>query len=340
MVSFTFSGREGGTEKYDVLTCSEPEALYWKEHCHKEVPRNAVRSVRGLGIGRTCTPLKEGVPVSGPHGLKNLQPLPGYQGPLVGKIIQPRHRYRYPGLHVAYKGYEFAFSTFSTLCAYQIPPLSHAEPRAVSWVEASGRHVPPNTLQASTSPSGESVYIGRALHCEDQLVPGYVVLSTGHLSLSWGTSEHQHDEYEVLVVDDPAAYHWVYASQGDLPPHAVAGGKQDSETVYIGRTVTGCNVTVGKTWQGIPLQIPAHSAANTQLIGKVHCSHRALYVSHDGLEYIYSDYEVLASRTSPKRLVELCRNEVLIVTKGIPRRIDLLPLPQRLQNFCKLREEM
>ena len=336
VATFTFSGREWSTSEYEVLTCSEPEVLYWKEHCC-EVPKNAVHSRRGMSIGRTCTPLEAGVPVSGPHGLKTLQPLPGFQGPLVGKIIQSHHLY--PGLRVAYNRYEFVFSTFSTLCAYQVPPLSHSEASTVSWEKTSGNNLPPNAFQASSTPSGEAIYIGRALHRHKQLVPGHVVPSLGRLSLCWGSREHQYDEYEALVVNDAAAFHWVYACQGDVPAHAVAGGEQDRETVYIGRTVTGCDVSVGKTWKEVPIQIPSHSVTNTQLVGKVHPSHQALYVPHNGQEYIYRDSEFLTSKPSPKKLAELCRNEILIITKGIPGRVDLLPLPLHLKTFCKLREE-
>ena len=333
VATLTFSGREISNSEYEVLTCSEPEVLYWREHCCK-VPKNAIQSRQGVYIGRTCTPLETGVPVSGPYGLKNLQPLPGFQGPLVGKIIQSHSLY--PGLRVAHNGYEFVFSTFSTLCAYQPPPLSHSEGSSVSWVKTSGKNIPPNTFQACSTPDGEAVYIGRALHCRNELVPGHILPSVGRLSLCWGSAEHQYNQYEALTVDDAAGFHWVCTGQGDVPANAVAAGEQDGEAVYVGRTVTGSDVSIGKTWQKLPIQITSHS---TQLVGKVHCSHQALYVPHNGLEYIYRDYEVLTSKTSPKKLAELCRNEVLIMTKGIPRYIDLLPLPLHMKTFCKLRED-
>ena len=148
VATLTFSGREISNSEYEVLTCSEPEVLYWREHCCK-VPKNAIQSRQGVYIGRTCTPLETGVPVSGPYGLKNLQPLPGFQGPLVGKIIQSHSLY--PGLRVAHNGYEFVFSTFSTLCAYQPPPLSHSEGSSVSWVKTSGKNIPPHTFLQSNN---------------------------------------------------------------------------------------------------------------------------------------------------------------------------------------------
>ena len=334
VATFTFSDKVGSVPEYEVLTCSEPEVLYWKENCTGEAPKHAVRSRQGVCIGRTCTPLEAG---ARPHSSDSLQPSPGFQGPLVGTILQGYHLC--PKLRVAYNGNMFVFPTFSTLCAYQVPPLSHSEASAISWEKTSGKNLPPNAFQASSTPSGEAIYIGRALHRHKQLVPGHVVPSVGRLSLCWGSREHQYDEYEALVVNDAAAFHWVYASQGDVPAHAVAGGIQDGETVYIGRTVTGCDVSIAKTWKEVPIQIPSHSFTDTQLVGKVHRSHQALYVPHNGQEYIYRDYEVLTSKTSPKKLAELCRNEVLIITKGIPGRVDLLPLPLHLKAFCKLREE-
>ena len=330
VATFTYNGREGSVYDYEVLTCSEPEILYWKEHC-TEVPKHSIRSRHGASIGRTCTPLEAGIHS---HGSKSLQPSPCFQGPLVGRISYPT----YPGqmLHVTYNGSEFVFSTFSTLCAYQLPPLSHSEGSSVSWVKTSGKNIPPNTFQACSTPNGEAVYIGRALHRRNELVPGHILLSVGCLCLCWGSVEHRYDEYEALTVDESADFHWVYSSLGDVPAHAVEGGKQGGETVYIGRTVTGCDVSIGKTWQDVPIQIPRHSTTNIQLVGKVHCSHQALYVPHNGLEYIYRDYEVLTSKIRPKGLAELCRNEVLIITKGIPKYIDLLPLPLHLKAFCKL----
>jgi len=87
VTTFTYNGREGSIYDYEVLTCSEPEILYWKEHC-TEVPKHAIRSRHGVSIGRTCTPLEAGVHS---HGSKSLQPSPGFQGPLVGRISYPTY---------------------------------------------------------------------------------------------------------------------------------------------------------------------------------------------------------------------------------------------------------
>ena len=63
---------------------------------------------------------------------------------------------------------------------------------------------------------------------------------------------------------------------------------ETEEGLYIGRTVTGKDVSTATTWQKVPINLPLLRVANTQLLGKIHPSHECLYVPWDGKEYIIS----------------------------------------------------
>jgi Protein of unknown function (DUF3421) len=73
----------------------------------------------------------------------------------------------------------------------------------------------------------------------------------------------------VLVGTD---FSWVYDKNGYVPPGAIIGGRTVlGESLYIGRVT--------------------HNNALT--VGKVHPSHRCLYIPYAGKEHAYSRYEVL-----------------------------------------------
>ncbi len=68
---------------------------------------------------------------------------------------------------------------------------------------------------------------------------------------------------------------WIHASNGDIPSGAVEGGRQSNgEVLYIGRA----------------------QYMSSLAIGKVHRSHRVLYISFGGNEVPISHYEVLCAK--------------------------------------------
>ncbi len=68
---------------------------------------------------------------------------------------------------------------------------------------------------------------------------------------------------------------WIHASNGDIPSGAVEGGRQSNgEVLYIGRA----------------------QYMGSLAIGKVHRSHRVLYISFGGNEVPISQYEVLCAK--------------------------------------------
>ena len=91
-----------------------------------------------------------------------------------------------------------------------------------------------------------------------------------------------------------------------------------------------------------------------QLPGKVHRTHRCLYIPYAGKEFLFRDYEVLVMRQSPASLLTLCRAVVrkTLAAKrenhvtdsvepgseldDVNKSINLLALPQKLKEFCKV----
>ncbi|KAH6948040.1 hypothetical protein HPB50_022609 [Hyalomma asiaticum] len=150
--------------------------------------------------------------------------------------------------------------------------LHHPRP-ACQWVTCHGGNVPPNAVPGGKD-SDQTIFVGRAVHGSD-IVPGKVVPSHGCCYVSYAGAEHSHKSYEVLVSDGtPMA--WLPASNGSLPSGAIQGGNTGSrEALFIGRTF--------------------HSGTLT--VGKVHPSHRCLYIPYGGKEHRYTDYEALVCKT-------------------------------------------
>lgn len=111
--------------------------------------------------------------------------------------------------------------------------------------------------------------MGRAWFNND-LLPAKVILQLGAF-VAFGTIEEQLDEFEFVRMD-PGTYKWEAGNSGDVPANAVNGGcTNDGETLYFGRVMHNGNY------------IP----------GKIHPSHKVLYVPYRGLEINFRSYEVL-----------------------------------------------
>lgn len=122
--------------------------------------------------------------------------------------------------------------------------------------------------------SGETIYVGRAVQGGD-VIPGKVVPSHNCCYVSYGGDEHSHGEYQALVSDD-TQFDWLPSSGGAVPSGAIQGGACESgEPLYIGRTFHNGTLT----------------------IGKIHPSHRCLYIPYGGKERSYDSYEVLVCKT-------------------------------------------
>jgi len=131
-------------------------------------------------------------------------------------------------------------------------------------------------------------------------------------------------------------------SDGDIPTNALyAGDTQESEDdLFVGRTVTGSDISTAMTRGEILINLPYGRVANTQLLGQIHPSHECLYVPWDGKEIVYGSYEVLKLLLRPNSLKCLCRNVIITATLGMSDRIDRLPLPVSIKDFCKVADQI
>ena len=364
--SFTFCDYNNSSEHKSVktvrmpfhaLTSKVPDLVYWepaqKFISNRSLPHNIVTMDRELIPHKLCVLFIAQVPPTIVHdgkviGHYDKAKFPAdFDGPIVGagqawfhySWQNDKFQFKSFNVNVFYDGklIEAPIECVSVLCAYKMPTLSHYTLPEVKWEIISDGSLPTDALPAGIFPDGEILYVGENQHRGDQ-IPGYVVHREKCLHLCWGSGEHCYDKgYKLLIVDELDAFEWNTYSNGEVPSTAIPGGAtRNGETLYIGRTVTNSDVMVGKTWQRHPISLPHSRVTDTQLIGKIHCSHKCLYVPWAGKEYIYPSYEVLMGKMRPKSLQHLCRNVIITATLGIPGRVDKLPIPLNLKDFCKM----
>ena len=344
-----------------VLTSKIPDLLYWepaeKFTSNHTLPHNIVMLDPVVRDDRPCLLFIARVPPTVINdgkiiGLYDKAKFPvDFNGPIVGAgqawldrgclenvLIKKFYEFQFSSynVNVFYDGRIIKAPRFSFLCTYKIPKLSHYKLPELKWETTSDGLIPINALPAGIYPNGEVLYVGKKWHQGDE-IPGYVVHTEKFLHLCCGCAEHCYDSgYKILTVEEPDAIEWGAYSNGKVPPNAIPGGiTRDGEHLYIGRTVTNSDITVGKTVKYNLIRLPRSKVTNTQLVGKIHCSHRCLYVPWDHKEYNYPSYEVLMRNFRPKSLQHLCRNVIITATLGIPGRIDELSLPLDLIDFCK-----
>ena len=345
-----------------VLTSKVADVLYWepaeKFTSNRSLPRNVLMMDRVVRDYMPCLLFIAQVPPTSVYDSKiighyNKTKFPAdFNGPIVGigqawidencwenEVAEEFYDFQFKSfnVNVFYDGKIFEASNFSFLCVHKMPKLSHYTLPEVNWEAVSDGPLPSNALPAGVYTNGEILYVGKRQHHHDK-IPGYFVPKEKTLHLCCGSDEHCYDKgFKVLTVEEQDAFEWGTYSGGEIPSTAIPGGNTSAEEVlYIGRTVTNSDVTLGKTWQRAPINLPHGSVTNTQLVGKIHCSHRCLYVPWGGKEYIYPSYEVLMAKLRPKSLQHLCRNMIITATLAIPDRIDKLCLPLRLKEFCKV----
>lgn len=104
---------------------------------------------------------------------------------------------------------------------------------------------------------------------EGHLLPGKVIPNRKIVSVTHNGLDIEKQVYEVLVGSNSR---WMAASNGNVPTNAFPGGyTKQAEVLYVGR----CNHNGGL------------------IVGRVHKSHRCIYIGVNGREYSFSDYEVL-----------------------------------------------
>lgn len=116
---------------------------------------------------------------------------------------------------------------------------------------------------------GSLLYVGRASHEGDQ-IPGKVLPLQRVMYVSYSGKEIAKQQYEILCGGNLS---WIRVhGSATIPHNAVRGGQTRSgERLYIGRV--------------------NHQGSQTP--GKVHPSHKSLYIPFGGSEVAYTSFELL-----------------------------------------------
>ncbi|KAL5273904.1 hypothetical protein ACFFRR_000581 [Megaselia abdita] len=138
-----------------------------------------------------------------------------------------------------------------------------------NWVRSSlHSSVPMHAIVGGVDSDGSTIYIGRTYYEGDHL-PVKIVPAKQLARASWGGREIQVHDFEYLT---GLHYCWIPCHNGNVPHHAVSTGKTRSgETLYVGRGSYHGSLTVGK----------------------IHPSHRCLYIPYGDAEHKLDCYEVL-----------------------------------------------
>lgn len=132
-------------------------------------------------------------------------------------------------------------------------------------------------IWADYDENGFPIGIGR-FQIERDLLPGAFYVKECFVCTSYACISHKkYDEFEILCDGD---VDWIPAQEGQVPSHTVVGGRAEQwENLHIGKVVH-CDKTV---------------------IGKVHRSHRCLYIPWGDAEYkVQGKYLHLIDKNSPK----------------------------------------
>lgn len=127
---------------------------------------------------------------------------------------------------------------------------------------------------------GDPVFAAR-VYLEEDLLPAYYVPKMKGVYAAWNCQAHFLTEgIEVLHINhDEADYSWVAASNGEIPPNALATGYcETGETLYTARTEYKDRIRYGK----------------------LHPSHGCAYVPYKNKEANSREYEILTRVTKAK----------------------------------------
>lgn len=118
---------------------------------------------------------------------------------------------------------------------------------------------------------GSPLWVIRAWHNGD-LLPGKLSVRHNSASVMYEGKEIPVQNIEVLCAK-PENLRWVPASNGNIPPGAIPGGRTSTgETLYVGRARYQLSITPGK----------------------VHPSHKCCYIGFGGAEVAHRVYDVLS----------------------------------------------
>ncbi|KAK9753733.1 Protein of unknown function (DUF3421) [Popillia japonica] len=142
---------------------------------------------------------------------------------------------------------------------------------AYKWVPYNcSPHVPPNAVVAGHDCDGSEIYIGKSRFKNDEL-PCKIIPKRRQAYVAFNSQEHEVKNCEIMV---ESKLSWQHCDGIRIPPTAVPGGRTATgETLYIGR---------------------AHHSGSLS-VGKVHPSHRCLYIPFGGKEVPVKSFEILVA---------------------------------------------
>uniref|UniRef100_A0A1B6JPK8 Uncharacterized protein n=1 Tax=Homalodisca liturata TaxID=320908 RepID=A0A1B6JPK8_9HEMI len=150
---------------------------------------------------------------------------------------------------------------------YQWKP--HANCRGqFTWRRNQPNWIPPRALPGGRDVDGTPLYVGRAMH-EGDLLPAKVRADGMTAYVSYGGREFPEHQFEILASHHVA---WQHSSNGEINNQAMVVGKtRQGEPLYAGRAWYNGSIT----------------------LGKVHPSHKCLYIPFNGQEIRINEYEIM-----------------------------------------------
>ncbi|XP_067633933.1 uncharacterized protein [Eurosta solidaginis] len=128
---------------------------------------------------------------------------------------------------------------------------------------------PDEAIQTGTDPDGNPTYVAR-VYFQDDLLPAGYAPAKGVAYASHSCNGYSFSQNVELL--NNFKHKWVADSNGHVPEGAVIGGYSElGENLYVARA----------TYKG------------KLLLGKVHPSHRVMYMPYNGTEVNTTEYEVL-----------------------------------------------
>lgn len=127
-----------------------------------------------------------------------------------------------------------------------------------SWFSTSSSNYLPSNAVIGGNEDGHPLYVCRGYYNGGKH-PGKIV---GNMcNITYGGAEIPLNRYQVLRSFTP--YHWVWAVNGNVPPHAVIGGYENGQPLYICQAdyatgthpgkLVGANCNIGYGGQEIPM---------------------------------------------------------------------------------------
>jgi hypothetical protein len=196
------------------------------------------------------------------------------------------------------------------------------------------------TIQSNTHEGyhyGHDYQLGSSINLE---IIGSVVCErlTGkwalHVPHSSSVREIKND-FLVLSIEDPGSFTWTRTKKNILPRYALKAciDRYTNEYFYVGRIDSAHSQCAkpeffenGRRWRPFVESVPNR-------FGKVHLSHKLLYIPYDDLELAYDCYDILCLKPSPNSLKILCRLEIRKLLECSSEKIKRINTNQNGRRF-------